>query len=77
MQLDWFLLVIAGVAVASGMVLVHYHGYKLGHKDGFELGKKRINKYALKVNEAQGERIKELESQRHGDINKIVEFLSK
>jgi len=72
--MEWMLLILIVISIAF---LVHHHGYKAGHKDGFELGKEKINEYALKVNESQAERIKELESQRSGQINKIARFLTK
>lgn len=71
------LLCIAVMIIFSISGLIHYNGYKVGYKHGFDLGKEKINEYALKVNEAQDERIKELESQRYGEINKIARFLTK
>lgn len=44
------------------VVKIHYNGYRKGYKAGFEQGRTRINQYALKVNEALNERIKELQS---------------
>lgn len=47
------------------IVRTHYNGYKKGYKAGFEQGRTRINIYALKVNEALNERVKELQSVRN------------
>ncbi len=75
--MDWILLGLVVMIVFSFLLLIHYNGYKIGYKHGFELGRERINEYALKVNKAQDERIKELESQRYGEINKMARFLTK
>ena len=47
---------------------IHYDGYKRGREHGIEIGKEKINEYALKINEAQGERIKELMNEKNAEI---------
>lgn len=79
--MDWVLLGIVVMIGFSVLGLIHYNGYKVGYRHGFELGKERINEYALKVNHAQDERIKELQEERQAarmdDIDKIASFLTK
>lgn len=62
--MDTFLIVLSIILslliLLSILVLTHYNGYKNGFKMGFEKGYSKSNEYILKVNHAQGERIKEL-----------------
>ena len=69
------------IAVLLSLQIMHYEGYKKGHKQGFELGREKINEYALKINEAQGERIKQLQEEinqgRTDDIKRLADFFTK
>lgn len=40
------------------------NGYKAGHRKGFDIGKREINEYLLKLNRALGERIEEMDSRK-------------
>lgn len=51
-----------------GVVLlayIHYRGYMAGFKDGYHKGHERINEYAVKINHAQGETIRDLISEKN------------
>lgn len=58
--MDVFLIASIVLAIISLAGLVHYNGFKIGYKMGLEKGVTEINEYAVKVNEAQNERIIQL-----------------
>lgn len=80
-RMDWIILGIVVIVILSVLGLIHYNGYQMGYKQGFELGREKINEYAMKVNRAQDERIKELEDEREvgrmDDIERIASFLTR
>lgn len=64
------------IIIVTIVLYAHYQGYKQGRKQGFEAGKAAINDYALKLNRAQNERIKQLMSEKNEEIEKIARILS-
>jgi len=63
-----FMIIIALIAYAKGFDA----GYKSGYRKGFDIGKREINKFALKTNHALGERIVQLNAMINKDKDEVV-----
>lgn len=55
--MDVVLVIIIILMLISLAGLIHYNGYKAGFKIGVKKGCREINKYVLRINESQNERI--------------------